>query len=359
MQRSRRLAVLVGTTASATVLALAPAVAAQAASTPGWRLVFTHHYGKAANYSGYLTGVATGKKHAWAFGSADLSGATPGSPRAEQWNGTSWHGSTLPSGLTSEIVGASATSGSNVWAVTQFGGDVLHWNGTRWKVAKHLAGSGQLTGVTAISGKDVWVFGGGGFTGGLGTWHFNGSTWTHVKGIATGIEEASAVSATSIWGIGSASAPADSIVHYNGTTWRRLTAKALAGLQFGDILAESPKNVWATATVASNGFTPWLVHHSSSGWRRIALPWSVHPIRIAPDGRGGLWMTAVSKSARSWIIHRSATGTWRRTRVLAGASATMVSPVLIPRTTSLWAFGLVNNSSGSSAAIWGHGRYAG
>lgn len=359
MKRSHRIPALLGTAASAAVLALAPGVAAQGATTTGWRLVFTRHYGQATNFSGYLTGVATGKNHAWAFGSTDLSGATSGSPRAERWNGTAWRGSALPTGLSSVINAGSATSASNVWAVTQFGGDILHWNGSGWSVAKDLTGSGQLTGVTAISTKDVWVFGGGGFTGGLGTWHFNGQSWTHITGTATGLEEASAVSASDIWGIGSVSSSADSIMRFNGSTWRRLTAKALSGLQFADILAKSSKSVWATATVLTNSFAPRLLHHTSNGWSKTSLPWSVDPGRIARDGRGGLWLTAFGKSGQSWIIHRSASGNWRRTQVIAGTGAAMFRPVHIPGTTSLWSFGLVEGTSGASAAIWGHGSAAG
>jgi hypothetical protein len=41
---ARRVRVLVGSAACAMALALAPAAVAQAASSPGWRVVFTHRY---------------------------------------------------------------------------------------------------------------------------------------------------------------------------------------------------------------------------------------------------------------------------------------------------------------------------
>jgi hypothetical protein len=76
---------------------------------------------------------------------------------------------------------------------------VLRWNGHRWSVAKswHVGGRVELTGVTALSPTDVWVFGSGGFAPGLGTWHYNGHTWKHItQGAAVGITMASAVSSS-------------------------------------------------------------------------------------------------------------------------------------------------------------------
>ena len=66
----------------------------------------------------------------------------------------------------------------DIWAVSYAGGYVVHWNGAGWRVAKCWRQHGVLSGVTALSPADVWVFGttAGGFRG-LGTWHFNGRTW--------------------------------------------------------------------------------------------------------------------------------------------------------------------------------------
>jgi hypothetical protein len=355
MSFSRRAAAVLGGAMSMAVLALAVGTPAQAA-TAGWRVVFTHHYGSPKNGSGYLTVVAPGRHDAWAFGGTDLSGATPGAPVAEHWNGTTWTGSALPSGLANEIIAASADSPSDIWAVTQFGGDILHWNGTAWSSAERLVGSGQqLTGVTALSPTDVWVFGGGGFTGGLGTWHFDGSTGTQQTGSADGLEEASALSPTSIWAVGSTSkAPADTITHYNGTTWAQAKASALSGLQFNDILALSRSDVWASASAQGKAFNAYLVHLTSSGWTRISLPWRVSPDRFASDGHGGLWVIAQDAASRSWAVHASATGHLSRT--LLTSSGTPFGLALIPGTRSLWGAGLTPTTpTGTDATIWAYG----
>ena len=107
----------------------------------------------------------------------------------------------------------------------------------------------ELTGVTAFSPTNVWVFGGPGANPGLGTWHLRGTTWHKVTGLAGGISTASAISRADMWAIGADStAPDDILLHYNGTTWQQVTSTALTGLQFSDILALSDTNIWVTAT---------------------------------------------------------------------------------------------------------------
>lgn len=342
---------------AATALSVALAVPAQA-TTPGWRVVFGTHYGAATNYSGYLTAIAPSKLDLWAFGGSDLSGGTPAVPVAEHWNGTAWSAGILPAAVTSSakspIEAASAVSPSNIWAVTQFGGFVLHWNGA-WSMAKQLPGSGQLTGVTAISSTNVWVFGSGGFTAGLGTWHYNGSTWTKQTGNASGIASASALSASNIWAIGSdGSAPQDAIMHYNGTAWQSVKATALTGRQFNRILAISATNVWASAENPANGTVGFLVHFNGSQWSKVTLPWTVATTDPASDGQGGIWLTAQDSSGHSWVAHRSAAGTW--TRTLIGSTPTFLPALaLIPGTTSLWGAGSFAKGSATNAGIWAYG----
>ncbi|HEX8007744.1 MAG TPA: hypothetical protein VF482_15110, partial [Trebonia sp.] len=240
-----------------------------------------------------------------------------------------------------------------IWAVTFFGGYVLHWNGSRWVVAKHLPGNGgELTGVTALSATNVWVFGGGGFIGGLGTWHYNGTSWQQWKGSAAGLERASALSANSIWAVGSGTSPDSTIQHFNGNTWQTVSAKALSGLQFFGIRAFSSTNVWVAA-VTQGGVQPaYLVYYNGAGWTRIMVPWSVQVNNPVSDGHGGLWLTGFSVSTgQSYVVHRTSSGAWSRTAV----SADLQGLALIPGTTSLWAVGAKATSTGANAVIWAYG----
>ena len=349
-----RAALVLGASLSAVALGFSPALPAEAASSPGWRIVFSHQYG-AGSFSDYFAVTATGARNAWAFGGTDVSGAGSGSPAAEHWQGSSWTASALPGGLADSISAASAPSASDVWAVSDQGGYILHFNGSGWSEAsKRFTGFGELTGVTAFSPSNVWVFGGPGAAPGFGTWHFNGTSWTKSPtATKDGIATASALSPSNMWTIGSVSAGEDSIFHYTGS-WHQSTGSALAGLQFHAILARAADNVWALANIATNAFRPYLAHLTSSGWGRIKIPFSLDPVDLSSDGRGGLWLTAVDSANAGWVVHRSASGQW--SRVSLGKSARMFGLALVPGTASLWGAGSVNQPAGSKAAIWADGR---
>lgn len=104
-----------------------------------------------------------GTHDAWAFGGTNSGGGSlpVGRPVAEHRASGKWRSSQLPSGLKGYISEVSAPSASDIWAITFLGGYILHWNGAHWSLSKHLTGAGELTGVTAFSAKNVWVFGGG------------------------------------------------------------------------------------------------------------------------------------------------------------------------------------------------------
>ncbi len=298
----------------------APAARAPGAAPSGWRLSLQRHYGPAVDYSTYNVAVATSRASAWALGGSDLAGGTGTVqyPVAAHWNGKAWRAVRLPAGLTSAVIAVSATAPDDVWAVTWFGGWVLHWNGVRWLVAKHLPGTGELTGVVATSPKNVWVFGGGGYIGGLGTWHFNGTTWQAVRfGNAVGLEAASALSARNIWALGGTQSPFSVIDHFDGTRWRPVTARAFSGLQFGSVRAFGAKNVWVTA-VALRAATQaaFLLHYNGRTWIRLRVPWQTQLADPVSDGHGGLWFTGYPFGPREqYLVHRSAGGAWTRTQV--------------------------------------------
>jgi hypothetical protein len=354
--------------AASGVLVIGAALPVHAATTPGWRQVASKHYGPANDYSAYDAVVSNGGSSAWAFGGTDLSGGngTNQRPVAMRWNGRSWSSYNLPSGLTSNIIAASAPAANDIWAVTWFGGYILHWNGKGWAVAKRLPWNGkglepQLTGVVALSPTNVWVFGGSGYTLGWGTWHYNGKSWSLWHGNAADITNGSAVSATNIWEIGGPLAPQSAIVHYTGT-WKVQTAKALSGLQFNNIHAFGAKNVWATATTQTNGSQPWLVHYNGATWARVKLPWTMNVVGLTGDGHGGLWVTGANVTPQGaytfYVVHRTAAGALSRITVgkslTSGASLTSV--VLIPGTSSVWGAGSVQSRTvGGDAVIWAYG----
>jgi hypothetical protein len=363
MMRRRRARIVLGAglaavTAGSTLAALAPA---QAATTPGWRLVSAIHQGPVSGSDELFSVVAPTKTDSWAFGGADLSGGTSGTPIAQRTGPAGhWRAADLPGGLTGSVSAASAPGPKDIWAVTGLTGLVLHYNGTKWSVAKRFTENQglplELTGVTAFSPTNVWVFGGSGAYPGFGAWHLHGTTWTKVTGVGAAIARASALSAASIWAIGgNASAPQDIVEHYNGSTWRQQHAAALANVQYSGIVALSSANVWATGSVyTDNSNVPWLLHFNGQAWSRVKVPWALLPGQPVSDGAGGLWFTGEAIATGNWYaVHRSKTGAWHRYLITKTGQAPALG--LIPGTTSLWAAGTTSDAAGAGTAIWAYG----
>jgi hypothetical protein len=324
-----------------------PAPPAARTSAAIMRVAAIKHYGQPDNASGFSVIVATGAEQAWAFAST---------PIAARWNGTALAPSTLPTGLTGFINDASAPAPNDIWAAGQYGGYVLHWNGLGWRVARRWP-SGQITGLSATSASDVWVFGTA-IDGSrmAGTWHFDGRSWLPVTGPADSIYRASAVSQSDIWAV-AANPGGPVILRYNGSTWSRMrTGTALNGIQPADILALSNRDVWVAGDEISRGGLPRLelVHWNGRRWSRLANGTTAWVGRLAPGSDGEVLLTATpaSAAATGLIVHASPSG-WGSTIVVAGGLGSGVSDVaLAPRTSSLWATGGILTRLGGAAAIW-------
>jgi len=347
-------AAAVSTPASSGGGAPPPAPANARTSAAVMRVATIRHYGQPDNASGFSIIIATGARQAWAFGGTNPGG--PSMPVAARWNGTTLTPSKLPAGLTGFINYASAPAANDIWAAAQYGRYVLHWNGRGWRMARRWP-SGQITGLTAVSARDVWVFGTA-IDGSrvVGTWHFDGTTWRPVTGAAGSIYRASAVSHADIWAI-AVSSGAHIIVRYNGSTWSRVrTGPALNGIEPQDILAVSNRDVWVAGNAISR--TGWprleLAHWNGFRWSRLANGLSAWAGRLAPGPGGDVLLTATpaNASATGLIIHASAHG-WGSTIVVAGGLGSGVSDVaLAPRTSSMWASGGILTRVGGAAAIW-------
>jgi len=290
-----------------------------------------------------------------------------GRPVAEHWNGKAWSASALPSGLKGWIWAASAPSASEIWAVSEWNGYVLHWNGSRWSVARRWSqGSGYpsaFTGITAFSATNVWVFGGVANTltplVGFGTWHYNGKTWTKVTGQGRDIIQASAVSASDMWGIGGYLESVNQVSRYNGSTWQAVSVPSYMFDGERYVFAQSKTSVWVAGKDTTTG-QPELMRWNGKSWTHVSTdaPAGSQLDAIAGDGRGGINIVASSTSStRGWILHRSSSGTWTRTELTTDAEVDNL--VLVPRTTSSWAAGTWYDGTHAKAAIWADGSLPG
>ncbi|HEY7323838.1 MAG TPA: hypothetical protein VH520_03340 [Streptosporangiaceae bacterium] len=326
------------------------------AASSAFRMMVIRHYGLPANASGYSVILVTGSQQAWAFGGTNPGG--PSAPVAALWNGATTVTSSLPTGLTSFISDASATSSSDVWAASQYGRYLLHFDGVRWQVARRWQ-QGQITGVTAVTPTDVWVFGtSADGTSAIGTWHYDGAAWQRVPGLAGSIVRASAITASDIWAI--AASPATySVLRFDGMHWQQIpTGSALNSVHVRDILAISGSDVWVLGdkTDGSGGVRLVLLHWNGAGWSSLLTPVNAWAGRLAagPDRTVLVTATPADSSASGLIVQASATGGRLVITPRSWLSAGGISDVALAgrAARSLWVSGAVLTRIGGDAVIW-------
>jgi hypothetical protein len=323
-------------------------------ATRQWEVAVDRHYGQPGNASGYSEILAAGRV-LWAFGGTNPGGQS--TPVAVYHGGRSWHASRLPAGLTGFISGASAPDARDIWAVSSYGGYVLHWNGKRWRVARQWNQPDALSGIVALSHRDVWVFGTSAYGAvAAGTWHFDGRSWRPVTGAGQDIYRASAVSAHDIWAI-AAGPSGDSVVRYGRRSWRPVRAgRILAGVRWHDILAVSARDVWILGDAISSrgGGQLVLAHWDGKRWSRFATSLHAWAGELAEAGQGQVAATAVSSGlpGAGLIVEMTSAGhlTWWTLRSSLGSGVSAVA--YDPLTHALWASGAILTRRGGNAALW-------
>ena len=347
------LAIALATSAAGAAAATPAAAGTPAPGPAAWTLKLAIHYlPPATNHSQYDV-VLAGTSQTWFLGGSDVGGH--GTPEIERIRNGVPHSAQLPSGPHSWITAASAASPADIWAVTYLGGSVLSWNGATWRAAPRggwKAGT-RFTGITATSPASVWLFGTSGPRyPGAGTWHFNGSKWTRVTGVAAGIFQASAAGAADLWGIGNAGATGNALLHFGGSAWQRVRPSALAGFTYTRVLALSRSDVWVAGLVAGS---PRLGHFDGHGWTALKMPGPTAATGMCRDGRGGLWVIANSGHSPSAVRDRSASGTWSKAVVSSNAADEVLACGLVPGTARTWGAGKAAAPLGSAAAAYRYG----
>ena len=217
-------------------------------TSPSDRTLIEHWNGRAwtrvpsptpAPAGGLARVTAVSPSDAWAVGwTGTGSGSGSGfNALIEHWNGRAWNVVPVPpsAGKGLQLNAVTGISARNAWAVgTSFApalhGVILHWNGTTWKRAVTPAHQpdGYLLGMTASSASNIWAVG---QTSSCSRRcdtiieHWNGCMWTVVPspippsshlnslwGIAT-------VSGGNAWAVGTTDYDNTLIVHWNGTSW--------------------------------------------------------------------------------------------------------------------------------------------
>jgi hypothetical protein len=255
--------------------------------------------------------AATSARQAWAVGDY-LHGEGAVRFLIERWDGSTWRRIPIPDVPgAGALFGVSATSASNAWAVGEAGDPnngytrtlTLHWNGIAWKKVPApgsvRGGNAELVGVTAVSGRDAWAVGdsGAASTQAL-VLHWNGKSWTRVPSpsFAQGsVLSGVAASPQGVWTVGTLlAAPYRTLIlRWNGGHWVRVSSPsptADGGSQLKAVAAVG-QTAWAVGYAATR---PLIERWIGTTWARVPTP--------SPAGSAYLAGVAAVSPRDAWAV---------------------------------------------------------
>lgn len=334
------------------------------------------------------------------------SAASPYSvPLIAYWNGSSWTQQTGPNPEGSgSLTAVAAVSDTDVWAIGSYGmqgtdGKSLaeHWDGSSWQQVPMATPSGanevRLTGVAAVSAKDVWAVGswaGAGTGDGYAslTEHWNGRSWTIVPspnpGLNRQLHGVAALSPTDVWAVGTyayshkvgttkLALSRTLVLHWDGKAWTRVASphpgpRQYEGSELSAVAAVSPKSVWAVGSYASlrkhrhpgQNYTrqrTLTLHWNGEQWKQVASPdalyWGNELSAVATAGRNNVWAVGGYDNGRRgqplaehWNGHN-----WRIVPVHAGypnSKMQTLTSLAAPAGNDIWATGQHQDSASLS-----------
>ncbi|HTR95806.1 MAG TPA: hypothetical protein VMI73_29075 [Trebonia sp.] len=375
-------------TAGTGAYAATAGTAARAAAPPpaGWRIVAGFPLGSSVHEF-----AASGPDDAWAAETCQKPCKSANGVILRHWNGKSWQAEPQPA--VAKHTGddypllAMAPGSNDVWAVySLYGGksraSAVEWTGKSWGKATLFPGpppsanprtgpSGTVfTSVVAPAPGDVWAFGTADGEGTQYVAHYNGKTWSRVTPPGALRENdwtASARSASDIWAQ-TATHVGDvlEVSHWNGTRWGKpaqLAAPKGANVGYSVGIAVSGRSdVWGygyTALGLKIPHTDWLSHFNGRSWSMVRNPYtlagSIVSGPLGADGSGGLWIAAYPVgSTIQHLYHVSAAGHWLKLAIRAPkgtASIVLSGFAAIPGSTSLYAYGSAQASSGQTEGV--------
>ncbi|MGI5206952.1 hypothetical protein ACQEU6_35925 [Spirillospora sp. CA-108201] len=354
MKKSKKLAVVVGSTLALGAVAAAGITAARpgehrAASVAGaaattWPLVQSSPKADAGTSLSGLAAAPDGTM--WAAGGQQTS--TVHKPILQRLTGDTWSDVALPAAAAPYRFNAvAATSASNLWLAGQLNtsGDsnaVLNWNGTAWRTFKTPLNF-QPSDIATTGPGNTWA------VSTSAAKHWNGTSWTDTP-IGIKPYAITAVSPTSAWAVGWAGAGQPATAHWNGTSWTTVpfpqvdgTVRGEVASALSDVYAASENDVWAVGTAevsdgagGSDGRS-MLAHWDGTKWTNVLGAPRTYLRKVASDGAGGIWVSALGGAMR----HRTAAGVWSDETLAQPAGTTVIPSALAlrPGTTTMWAVG--------------------
>jgi erythromycin esterase-like protein len=191
------------------------------------------------------------------------------------------------------LSGVAAITGKDVWAVggagnQLAGGQTLieQWNGTQWQiVSSPNPGSfyNFLYSVSAVSANDIWAVGYyAGTSGATQTLveQWNGTQWSVVSSpspasVNNELFSVAAVSANDVWAVGfqaTSTTQTTLIEHWNGTQWKVATSPSPGSNDvLSSVAALSASDVWAVGSTNTEG-QPLIEQWNGTQWKVVTSP---------------------------------------------------------------------------------------
>lgn len=167
---------------------------------------------------------------------------------------------------------------------------------------------GDLFGVSADSPGDAWAVGvGPGVEGGGRSLHWNGTSWERVtipNASQNDLRGVSAISPRDAWAVGGGRGRRTTgglILHWNGTTWTRVPSprpRPGHGTLLLAVGAGSPTNAWAVGFSGpdNNGLktSDAALHWNGTTWSKVPVP--------SPSGESSLDGVSVVSPSDAWAV---------------------------------------------------------
>jgi len=269
----------------------------------------------------------------------------------------------------------SVVSEDSIWAVGEHASTnnsniqtlVMHWDGSNWQTVSspnpHTSRN-RLLGVSAISADDVWAVGeGGGVTGpnwfGI-TLHWDGNVWTSIPAPSIGstgtseLRSVSALASDDVWAVGAYSTPDTGwfnrpwIIHWDGSTWTNIPAPFFgSSSELYSVAAVSANDVWAVGRAQENNWKTLILHWDGATWSRVPSPnvgvAGNHLAGVAASGstawavgsfNNGNNTLTLQWDGSAWVVTPSPNGTVR-----PGVNRNTFQSVTIVSADDVWAVG--------------------
>ena len=290
-------------------------------------------------------------------------------------------------GIPGFLLGVSAVSASDVWAVGSTGTSdeplIVHWNGTRWsQVTSPNVPAAYLSGVSMVSPADGWAVGTrfGGETAVIE--HWNGTRWAQVpppaiSGFGSSLRGVSMVSATNGWAVGyyidGNEAPHRLVLHWDGTRWAQVPVSASSGdTELFAVSAASASDAWAVGAQFSTG-TALTLHWNGTTWSQVPSPNPVPAVAtgVSDASPGNAWAvgawgkTFTVEGPKTLTLHWNGTA-WQHVVSPSPGQQTCPTPpgcnipqnelngVAIISRSNAWSVGDYTTSTGGQAALTLH-----